>query len=45
MPQSRSTPAAATLPDGRILAIGGNVTGFGSTNRVDVYNPITNAWR
>jgi N-acetylneuraminic acid mutarotase len=45
LPQSRSVLAAATLPDGRILAMGGNVTGFGSTARVDVYNPTTNTWR
>jgi Kelch motif/Bacterial Ig-like domain (group 3) len=49
MPTARDILAAATSPDGRIYAIGGEVSGAGSdgggrTNAVEAYSPATNSW-
>jgi N-acetylneuraminic acid mutarotase len=33
------------LPSGRVLAIGGSITGYRATTRVDVYRPRTSTWR
>jgi N-acetylneuraminic acid mutarotase len=43
LPTARSFLAAATGPDGRIYAIGGNAS-FGPTNIVEAYSPVTNTW-
>ena len=43
LPTARSFLAAATGPDGRIYAIGGNAN-FGPTNIVEAYSPATNTW-
>jgi N-acetylneuraminic acid mutarotase len=47
MPRARFGLAAATGPDGRIYAIGGNYgtnIGTGNLNTVEAYTPATNSW-
>jgi large repetitive protein len=44
LPVARDGLAAATGPDGRIYAIGGQLAGGGPTNEVDAYDPCTGTW-
>lgn len=44
LPTTRIGAAAVTIPDGRILIIGGTLEGFGPTDMVTAYDPATNSY-
>nr|WP_295901924.1 kelch repeat-containing protein [uncultured Bdellovibrio sp.] len=44
MSMARSSAGVATLPDGKILVIGGQVTSILATSSSEIYDPVANSW-
>jgi len=41
---SRHGHAAVSLPNGKVLVVGGHTQGFLLTSTAEIYNPLTNSW-